>query len=66
MEYLPNKLTLFNSEIYYKKNNYLEVRTVAFKYITPPHSKGLVCWYVGILIYCVPIFLYSYVLSSAI
>ena len=28
MECLPNKLTPFNSEIYYKKENYLKVRTV--------------------------------------
>ena len=34
MEYLPNRLTLFNFKIYYKKENYLKVRTVLFKYIT--------------------------------
>ena len=39
MEYLPNRLTPFNSEIYYKKENYLKVKTVVFKYITPPIVK---------------------------
>ena len=42
VEYLPNKLTSFNSKIYYKEENYLKVRTISFKYITPPYSKGLV------------------------
>ena len=42
MEYLPNRLTLFNSEIYYKKENYLKVKTVVFKYTTPFIIKGLV------------------------
>ena len=42
MECLPNKLTFFNSKIHYKKKNYLKVRTIVFKYTTPPHSKGLV------------------------
>ena len=36
---MPNKLTLLYSEIYYKKENYLKVRTVVFKYITPPIVK---------------------------
>ena len=39
---LPNRLTPFNSKIYYKKKNYLKVRTTVFKYITPPIVKGLV------------------------
>ena len=39
MECLPNKLTLFNSEIYYKKKNYLKVKTILFKYITSPIVK---------------------------
>ena len=34
VEYLPNKLTPFNFKIYYKKENYLNVRTAVFKYIT--------------------------------
>ena len=39
MEYLLNKLTPFNSKIYYKEENYLKVKTVLFKYITPPIIK---------------------------
>ena len=31
---LPNRLTPFNSKIHYKKENYLKVKTVVFKYIT--------------------------------
>ena len=34
MKYIPNRLTLFNSEIYYKERNYLKVKTAVFKYIT--------------------------------
>ena len=49
MECLPNKLTPFNFKIYYKKENYLKVRTVVFKYITPPYSKDSVYWYIGML-----------------
>ena len=37
---LPNRLTPLYSKIYYKEENYLKVRTVVFKYITPPYSKG--------------------------
>ena len=33
MEYLLNRLTPLYSEIYYKKENYLKVRTAVFKYI---------------------------------
>ena len=40
MEYLPNKLTPLYFKIYYKEKNYLKVKTVVFKYITPPYSKG--------------------------
>ena len=64
MECLPNKLTLFNSEIHYKKENYLKVRIVVFKYITPPIVKGLVYWYIGISVYRVFAFLCSHILSS--
>ena len=39
MECLPNKLTLFNFNIYYKKENYLKVKTTVFKYITPSIVK---------------------------
>ena len=59
VEYLPNRLTPFNSEIYYKKENYLKVKTAAFKYTTPSHSKRfsiLVCWYISILCSHIPIF----------
>ena len=45
MKYLPNRLTPFNFKIYYKEKNYLEVRTVFLKYITPFYSKGLVYKY---------------------
>ena len=49
MEYLPNRLTPFNSEIYYKKENYLTVKTMVFKYITPSYSKEV--QYISILVY---------------
>ena len=42
--FILNRLTLLYSKIYYKKENYLKVRTAVFKYITPPYSKG---WYVS-------------------
>ena len=62
MECLPNRLTFFNSEIYYKEENYLKVRTAVFKYITPPIVKGLVYWYVGMLAYLyISIFLRSHI-----
>ena len=57
MEYLPNKLTLLNFKIYYKKENYLKIKTILFKYTTPPHSKGLVHWYITLAKYIA--FLYS-------
>ena len=57
---MPNRLTLLYSEIHYKEENYLKVKTVVFKYITPLIVK---VEYVGILIYqYIPIFLYSHVL----
>ena len=37
---LPNRLTLVYSKNYYKEENYLKVKTVIFKYITPPHSNS--------------------------
>ena len=43
LECLPNKLTPLYSEIHYKEENYLKVKTALFKYITPPYSKG---WYI--------------------
>ena len=66
VEYLPNRLTPFNSEIYYKKENYLKVKTTVFKYITPPIVNGLVYWYINISVYHAPAFLYSYILSLTI
>ena len=38
---LPNRLTPVYSKNYYKEENYLKVKTVVFKYITPPYSNGL-------------------------
>ena len=35
------QITSLYSKIYYKEENYLKVKTVVFKYITPPYSKGL-------------------------
>ena len=61
---MPNRLTPLYSKIYYKEENYLKVKTADFKYITPPYSKGWVCWYINILVYYVPIFLYSHILNS--
>ena len=37
---LPNRLTPVYSENYYKEENYLKVKTVIFKYITPLHSNS--------------------------
>ena len=37
---LPNRLTSIYSKNYYEEENYLKVKTVVFKYITPPHSNG--------------------------
>ena len=60
-----NRLTLLYSKIYYKEENYLKVKTAVFKYITPPYSKGWVCWYVSILVYSyIPTFPYSHILNS--
>ena len=39
---LPNRLTPIYSENHYKEENYLKVRTVIFKYITPPYSNSSV------------------------
>ena len=47
MECSPNRLTPLYSEIYYKEKNYPKVKTVVFKYITPPYSKGWVCRYIN-------------------
>ena len=45
---MPNRLTLLYFKIYYKKENYLKVKTTVFKYITPPIVKAK---YVGMLVY---------------
>ena len=39
---MPNKLTFLYFKIYYKKKNYLKVKTIVFKYITLPYNKGWV------------------------
>ena len=66
IKYIPNRLTLFNSEIYYKKENYLKVKTAAFKYTTSPIVKGLVHWYISISVYYTSVFPRSHVLSFTI
>ena len=38
---LSNKLTPLYSEIHYKEENYLKVRTGLLIYPSPPYSKGL-------------------------
>ena len=56
-----NKLTSLYSKIYYKEENYLKIKTVVFKYITPPIVKVK---YVGILVHSyIPTFLYFYILN---
>ena len=50
---LPNRLTPVYSKNHYKEENYLKVKTVVFKYITPSYSNGLVRQYVNILVFWV-------------
>ena len=58
---MPNRLTPLYSKIYYKGENYLKIKTVVFKYITPPIVK---VEYIGILVYFyIFIFLHSYILN---
>ena len=45
---MPNRLTPLYSNIYYKEENYLKVKTAVFKYITSPIVE---VEYVGILVY---------------
>ena len=45
---MPNRLTLLYFKIYYKKENYLKVKIIVFKYITPSIVKVK---YIGILVY---------------
>ena len=47
LKVLPNRLTPVYSKNYYKKENYLKVKTVVFKYITPPI---VMVQYVGTLV----------------
>ena len=49
LKVLPNRLTPIYSKNHYEEENYLKVKTVVFKYITPPHSNGPVRQYVGTL-----------------
>ena len=57
---MPNKLTLLYSKIYYKKENYLKVKTVVFKYITPPYNKGWVYYNLNVFIFlCSELLLYT-------
>ena len=51
LKVLPNRLTPIYSKNYYKEENYLKVKTVIFKYITPPYSNGLVCRYISMLMF---------------
>ena len=44
LECLPNRLTPLYSKIYYKEENYLEIKTKLFIYPSPPYSKGLGMW----------------------
>ena len=60
------QINSFNFKIHYKEKNYLKVKTIVFKYITPPIVKGSVYWHIGILVYCTPTFPHSYILSFTI
>ena len=42
LKVLPNRLTSIYSKNHYKEENYLKIKTVVFKYITPPYSNGSV------------------------
>ena len=44
LECLSNRLTPLYSEIYYKEENYLKVKTELLIYPSPPYSKGLGMW----------------------
>ena len=48
LKVLPNRLTPVYSKNYYKEENYLKVKTVVFKYITPPYSNG---WFILTFLY---------------
>ena len=53
VECLPNRLTPVYSKNHYEEENYLKVKIVIFKYITPPYSNSLVRWYIGMLVFWV-------------
>ena len=40
LKVLPNRLTSVYSKNHYKEENYLKVKIVIFKYITPPYSNS--------------------------
>ena len=45
---MPNRLTPVYSKNHYKEENFLKVKTVVFKYITPPHSNS---WFILTFLY---------------
>ena len=51
LKVLPNRLTPVYSKNYFKEENYLKVKTVIFKYITPPYSNSSVHWYIALVKY---------------
>ena len=46
---MPNRLTPVYSKNHYEEENYLKVKTVIFKYTTPPYSNSSVLQYVSTL-----------------
>ena len=57
VELVLNRLTPLYFEIYYKEEKLANSRDCFLKYITPPYSKGLIRWYINILVGRVPTFL---------
>ena len=53
MEYILNRLIPLYFEIYYKEENYLKVKTVVFKYITPSIVKVEYISMLDILVYSI-------------
>ena len=51
LECLPNRLTPLYSKIYYKKENYLKVKTKLLIYLSPLYSKGLSMLRLSILVH---------------
>ena len=63
---LPNRLTPLYSKIYYKEENYLEVKTKLFIYLSPPHIPIVKVWVrgnVGMSVRRVPTFSRTHVLN---